>query len=297
MIYIKKRRLEIFKKLFNSFLKRYLHKIAKKKMLEDNEKKLIINSFDAIGNSINIDGGYEQDFLETLKKYLLTNYKEVENKIAIDVGAYIGTHSIFFSKIFKKVISFEPHPRSFEILKLNSNNYENIEIFNLGCSNKNYKAKLRGKHTNVGGSTITNEKSIFNHEIKLVKLDDHLLEINGEIGLIKIDTEGHENEVIQGSRKIINKYRPIIVFESNDISKRDNQIPLCVETLKSLGYNKFFEFDFINNKNFFKNNIISSCLNLFLNFILGNNFGIKEIKSFENKKYQNLIALPNSFKI
>ena len=293
-MFIKKKRSEIFQKLFHSFIKRYLHKIAKRKMLLENEQRLIINSFDAVGNTINIDGGYESDFLETLKIYLMKNYEGIENKFAVDVGAYIGTHSLFYSKIFKKVISFEPHPDSFEILKLNCKKYKNIEIFNMGCSNKNYKANLRRKHTNVGGSTITNESSIFNHEINLVKLDDELIRYDGKIGLIKIDTEGHENEVLEGVTKVIKKNKPIITFESNQISKKGNNIPLCIETLKNIGYSKFYEFDFINNYNLIQNNIISSSIDLLAKLILGNNYGIKEIKKFKNKKYQNLITFPDN---
>ena len=54
----------------------------------------------------------------------------------VDIGANIGNHSIAFSKISKKVYSFEAHPRTFEILKFNTDKYKNIKIFNIGISNK-----------------------------------------------------------------------------------------------------------------------------------------------------------------
>ena len=43
-----------------------------------------------------------------------------------------------------------------------------------------------------------------------------------KINLLKIDVEGHELEVIQGSKKIITKFRPIIFFEQqlNDLNPR-----------------------------------------------------------------------------
>ena len=55
----------------------------------------------------------------------------LDNGIAIDVGANIGNHSIFFSKFFKKVYSFEPQESVFKLLEnnVNMNNLENIKIF------------------------------------------------------------------------------------------------------------------------------------------------------------------------
>ena len=40
-----------------------------------------------------------------------------------------------------------------------------------------------------------------------------------KIDFIKIDVEGHEYNVLQGAIKTINKFRPIIIFEFNEITK------------------------------------------------------------------------------
>lgn len=55
-----------------------------------------------------------------------------------------------------------------------------------------------------------------------------------KIGLIKIDVEGHELLALKGMIKIINRRKPIIVFEQN----RDiyNGTPDVIEFLRSLGY-------------------------------------------------------------
>lgn len=54
-----------------------------------------------------------------------------ENKIVVDIGANIGNHTVFFANVCKakKVYSFEPQEKVFEILK------KNVEInkFNKKC--------------------------------------------------------------------------------------------------------------------------------------------------------------------
>ena len=50
--------------------------------------------------------------------------------------------------------------------------------------------------------------------------------------------EGHELEVIQGSKKTISKFRPIIIFEQqlDDFPENFSKIQKC---LLDLNYNKF----------------------------------------------------------
>ena len=71
-------------------------------------------------------------------------------------------------------------------------------MFNFACSDENKDSYLRLKHTNIGGSSISEVNHIRDHSIKLFKLDDFLKDNIIEIGLIKIDVEGHEIEVIKG---------------------------------------------------------------------------------------------------
>ena len=42
------------------------------------------------------------------------------NGTVLDIGANIGNHSLFFSNYFYKVLSFEPHPKIFKVLAINT---------------------------------------------------------------------------------------------------------------------------------------------------------------------------------
>ena len=80
---------------------------------------------DTIAKEISIHGIYEKDEINILSKLVS------KNDYVIDIGANIGNHSIRFSKIAKKVYSFEAHPKTFEILRFNCAEYKNIKLFKM----------------------------------------------------------------------------------------------------------------------------------------------------------------------
>ena len=49
-----------------------------------------------MSTEINLNGIYEKDFYFFLKKFLSEKKYNIQNKAALDIGAFIGNHSIFF---------------------------------------------------------------------------------------------------------------------------------------------------------------------------------------------------------
>ena len=74
-----------------------------------------------------------------------------------------------------------------------------------------------------------------------IKLDE-MNKGNKKIGSIKIDTEGHEFEVLLGSENIIKNFNPDIIFEINKACAQN-----CLNYLTEFGYS-FFIVDDRNNK-------------------------------------------------
>ena len=70
----------------------------------------------------------------------------------------------------------------------------------MGLSNKEVISNLLENKSNIGGSKLTNKKSEKTIDIKLTTLDHEINIIKEKINLLKIDVEGHEFEVIQGSK-------------------------------------------------------------------------------------------------
>ena len=110
---------------------------------------------------------YEFWELNQLKKILR------KPKIILDIGANIGNHTIYFSKIMDaKVYAFEPQKSIFNILKRNieiNNLKSKTEIFNFGLGDENSKAEVLffDKH-NTGSTTL---KKSENGNISIKKLD------------------------------------------------------------------------------------------------------------------------------
>ena len=173
------------------------------------------------------------------KKILKVLKKNLENiKVLIDVGAYKGTYTDLIINNFntKKVLMFEPHSSTYSFLKKKYKNKNNFLIFNKAVSNKkstlmfnfnkhditsslskldvnnNYlkiKAKLFG--TTSAGMIIKKKK---------LKTTTLLSTLNNKkikfINLLKIDTEGHELQVLEGMRNKISKVKGILIEFHND---------------------------------------------------------------------------------
>jgi FkbM family methyltransferase len=137
--------------------------------------------------------------------------KQFNQRSVIDAGANIGNHSIYFSKIYQKVFSFERNPSALKLLKFNSELYtKNIEIFLFGLSDQEGFFKFSpGNGTNIGGAYFINNMEqgidIENIEVEVKKLDSITELHKTEIGLFKIDVEGLEFEVLHGGNKIIER--------------------------------------------------------------------------------------------
>jgi FkbM family methyltransferase len=180
------------------------------------------STFDYSGQSIGILGYKNDHILNNIKKsgtfyesLLLEHLGKMEIAgSVIDVGANIGNHTIFFSKIMnKKVYAFEPHDKAYSVLKLNisTNGVRDLVIpIEKAISSKNGtvgiyspEADNLGMAKTVGSGTIT-----------ATTLDN---EIGSEkIGLIKIDIEGHELEALKGAQRILKTHRPVLVIEASD---------------------------------------------------------------------------------
>ena len=179
---------------------------------------------------------WEEDLQKLFSKY----YK---GGSIIDVGAFIGLHTIAFSKICDKyVCAMEPQPETFSILKENTKDYDNIITWNLAisdCTGERYIEPINintsGNFGGVGSHEKSNERSI---ETRTFRIDDFTY---GPVGLIKIDVEGHELAVLKGAEQTIKKWKPIIFIEilggSTDPSNEEKKmIYETQEFICSLGY-------------------------------------------------------------
>lgn len=205
--------------------------------VQQNRKQLVVFAFDYIGHKINLDGVYEIGDLDFFFDAMSPNKSLFSGATAIDIGANIGNHSLYFSDYFRKVLSFEPNPRTWQVLQLNAGLANNVLCFNEGISDTNADVLLETSDTNSGRSAITGNATGNARSIRVKALDSVISE-NEIVRLIKIDVEGHEEKVLIGAEQTIRRNRPIILFEQH---KEDfcNDSTASIDLLKSYGYVNF----------------------------------------------------------
>lgn len=217
-------RREVFKSIFNDILSRILRKRSRAH-LENNYPQLLSFQFDVISNGITIEGIYEKNYLENVIKFLTK--KKIVNGVAIDIGANIGNHSIYFSQFYNDVYAFEPNPKIYKALLINTEDHKNVYPFNLGLGNKQGQGYITiSNRQNLGSAQINmskSEKETSSQPINITQLDNFWGKIDKEIGLIKIDVEGMELKVLKGGINIIRNYKPVIIFEQHKDDFKNNR--------------------------------------------------------------------------
>jgi FkbM family methyltransferase len=278
---------------FNTFINRYNHWLAKNHI--ENYPQLAIFSFDHIGLIINNEGRYENRHLLFILDYLKLVIPYPNRSTALDIGANIGNHSVYFSEFFGSVYAFEPNPRTFALLKVNSEFAcfkKNIKCFNFGLSDSNGHLLFKSNRSNTGGSTIVNASSKNTNDsvffIDVKRADDIEKLLESDISLIKIDIEGHELSALKGASEIIQKNKPIILFEQHT-DNFVNGTSSVVDYLRELNY-KFFTIEQSFN---FGDGFIFKIFGIILRAILGYKLTLTETDYFKNRPYDMIVAVQN----
>lgn len=158
---------------------------------------------------------YETDEI-VVKEIFEENVYEVKDThfnrggVVVDIGANIGTFSLFAAQYADKVFAVEPEPHNLEALKNNINiNNMNDKVIPVPYGISDFKGTAV-IHDSGGGSSIKDDGS-FGAEIEIMTLDNlfSLYEIDS-VDVLKIDVEGSELEIILGaSQDNLNKCKYI----------------------------------------------------------------------------------------
>jgi FkbM family methyltransferase len=167
-----------------------------------------------------------------------------ESSFVIDVGSYTGIYTLIASKSNKNVrtISFEPNPLIFRALEKNLklNRIKNARIEKLALDNESGRDFLYLNHE-VYSSAASIIETNFNHEkyeVEKSTLDSYFEQNeNLSVDLMKIDVEGLETRILEGSHKVLSKFSPIVLMEALTKEAKDSQFSF----LKNLNYLEPFQ--------------------------------------------------------
>jgi FkbM family methyltransferase len=170
----------------------------------------------------------------------------VPGTVAIDVGANVGIFSLTLSRGVTDsggVIAIEPSPANFARLTshININCRANIRALQVAAGKESGNARINvdvdPAFGAAVGSDVPDVRSGRMVSVEVRTLDDIWdEECRPKVGLIKIDVEGGEVDVILGANRLISTCRPVLLVEATtDIQL--NEIRKLLAKYKYVGRN------------------------------------------------------------
>lgn len=133
----------------------------------------------------------------------------------VDAGANIGYYSLYAAPVVRRVFSFEPDPRNHPALEANAAVSANITVRKNALSSEAGVVDLDvSGHPTLSKIAQSETGRTARTAVQAITLDDFAkeepdLRMTG----LKIDTEGHELEILRGGRQTILRDQPLILVE------------------------------------------------------------------------------------
>ena len=134
-----------------------------------------------------------------------------------DIGANLGFYAALFAAQVGpggRVVAFEPAPRVFAKLAatIARNRLDQVVAVNCGCGSAGGEAVLRQVSPSTGTGSLVGGV-LGGETVAIRRLDEIPQARERPPGLIKIDVEGFEPEVLAGARAILAEHRPVLYIE------------------------------------------------------------------------------------
>lgn len=181
-------------------------------------------------------GTWEPEIVEAVTEVVCKGF------VAIDVGAHLGYYALILSRLVGtngRVIAFEPMPSNFQVLSENIqlNDCKNVQIVNKAVSDRSghFEARLPTESKLPSSFSLLETEDVESIVVNTISLDDFLRDWDHRVDFIQIDVEGAEGMVLEGARRTIERYHPILLVEVHHFGGplESSQVP-C--QLVELGY-------------------------------------------------------------
>lgn len=160
----------------------------------------------------------------------------------IDVGANVGCYALPIARSARLVVAIEAQPSIAELLELNVGNsgLENISIIHAAAGAESgeidFPAPDLAAVGNFGAVGIGRTKGP-TQRVRMIRLDDVA---PADTRVVKIDVEGYEAHVLNGSHRLLAETRPLWIVE---VSKDGSDTRAIIDGLKALNYRTYWFYD------------------------------------------------------
>lgn len=179
--------------------------------------KFLLNPYDNISKCL-IEGYFWESELLPIFDSL------TKEDTVVEVGSYIGDHTVYLSKKCKLVYAYEGFGRNYYQLLANllMNDCDNVIPHNFIIGNRELvkPAEIEDKfevdfETNASGARYVNCYGYIRNKVKITTSLDSLYIPN--VSLLKVDAEGMDLSILRGAKNTIREFKPRIIFEYNEL--------------------------------------------------------------------------------
>jgi FkbM family methyltransferase len=165
-------------------------------------------------------GGWQRREIDSAVEVLSAAGRLAAKSVFVDVGAHIGTHTVYALRTgrFVRAIAFEPEPRNAELLARNlaANGLTDAALIVPKAAGAAPGTGVLHLHPrNTGAHSVDAPPSVDGRgflKVPIVRVDSELEALGvalAEIGLAWIDVEGYEPQVLEGLAGLIARSVPI----------------------------------------------------------------------------------------
>lgn len=170
----------------------------------------------------------------------LVNKEYIYDKDIIDAGAYVGDSSVWLAQYTeKKVYAFEPFEENCKRIPIvcDMNGIDNVVPVSLGLSNQVGESKLYVASSEEGSGIVKRDGVSYEQErlIQTETVDQYVQEHGLRVGIIKVDVEGGERELLGGAMQTIREQKPYLIISIYHSGDDFFEIKPMIEQLH-LGY-------------------------------------------------------------
>ncbi len=180
--------------------------------------------------------------LNPLTEMLVDSYLDIHEGIFIDVGAYIGTHTIKMAKQGVKTIAIEPNPVSYKILQENitiNGVAEKVVLVNkaLHLTNGESMSFMDDYSTSrlVSAQETLSKPTIKVTTISFASLLTSCNIVLEDVRCVKIDVEGFELTVLKSMEAFFRAHRNHLKIICEILLNQENKLEI-MEYMKNLGF-------------------------------------------------------------
>lgn len=164
-------------------------------------------------------GAYSEGEIELLRRLR----RGAAQGCILDVGANVGHHTVVFASLGGEVVAFEPVPELAAQIRerVALNQLTNVRVLECGLGRQNAVLPFFGSPDNNRG-TGTFVAGVYERAERTIQVrtgDEVMAELGSPpVGLMKIDVEGFEADVIAGLQATLGRDRPVLFFEWSSMS-------------------------------------------------------------------------------